>query len=198
MSLSWCAGCALPLPGFRAETSTFRIVDLSNAGGVRRYGETFDEAYYDVDGHGNVNIVLRGRGPGEPGATAGDLTQTIRMRSVWRPLPGRTVSRPTQINAVVGYFVTGGGIGDSLEGAGAVYFTENDKHQLTGSLDLAVLRPKRQLTAGKPLFTHAELSGEFRAVHDPRHVVQIINETERLFGPLPAPSARSSSAKALP
>ena len=173
-----------PLLGCAVRPSTFEIVDYRDAGDAKRYQETFDEAYYDLDDHGNVNIVLRRTGTGESGEQ--DITQIIRIRSVWRSVPGRTVSHRTQINATVSYFVSGGRIGDTFEGAGAVFFTQNrGKNVLTGTLDHSVLRPKRQLSPGEPLFARAELSGAFRAARDRRQVVRIVNEADRLFGPLP-------------
>jgi hypothetical protein len=170
-------GCAL-------KPSVFHIVDRSDPNNVRRYQETFDEAYYAVDGYGNVNIVLRGRAAKREGETR-DLTQVVHIRGVWRELPGRTVSDRTQLNAVVSYFAQTGRVGDSLEGTGSV-FAQERKGTLTGTLDQAVLRPKRQLTPAPPLFHHAELSGDIHARRDPRQVVQIVNELERQFGPRPA------------
>jgi len=173
----------LPL-GCAVRPTTFEIVDYHDAGDAKRYQETFDEAYYDLDEHGNVNIVLRRTNTGQGGEQ--DVTQIIRIRSVWRPVPGRTASHRTQINAAVSYFVTGGRIGDTFEGAGAVFFRQNrGKTILAGTLDHSVLRPKRQLAPGEPLFARAELSGTFRATRDRRQVVRIINEADRLFGPLP-------------
>lgn len=194
----------MSIPGFEPKVSTFQVVDLSDAGNVRRYQETFDEAFYDLDAHGNVNVVLRGRSAGDGNPSAEPMTQVVHIRSVWRSQPGRTVSHATQINAVVGYFVTGASLGDSLEGAGSVFYEkepasifagEKDKELLTGSLDKAVLRPKRQLTAAEPLFRHAEISGEFHARHDPRQVRQIVNDLARQFGPLPPPTVEQQSRK---
>ncbi len=194
----------MSIPGFEPKVSTFQVVDLSDAGNVRRYQETFDEAFYDLDGYGNVDIVLRGRSEGAGNPTAQPMTQVVHIRSVWRSQPGRTVSHATQINAVVGYFVTGPSLGDSLEGAGSVFYDKEPpsvfqpwekKDVLTGTVDKAVLRPKRQLTTAQPLFRHAEISGEFRARHDPRQVRQIVNDLARQFGPLPPPTAEQQSRK---
>jgi len=165
--------------------STFEIVDYRNPGDAKRYRESFDEAYYDCDQNGNVNIVLRRTG----GRSAGEseVTQIVRIRSVWRPVPGKTGSNATQINATVSYYIVEGRVGDTLEGAGCVFFTQNRaENALSGSLDRAVLLPKRQLTSGEALFARAELSGEFRATRDRRQVVRIMNEADRHFGPLPS------------
>ncbi len=175
----------LPLGGCAAPPATFEIADYRGPGEARRYQESFDEAYYDLDQHGNVNIVLRrcgGRSVGES-----EVTQIIRIHSVWRPVPGRSVSHATQINATVSYYISGGRVGDTFEGAGSVFYVQNpDKEVLDGTLDHAVLRPKRQLDPGDPLFSRAELKGKFRAARDRRSVVRIMNEADRLFGPLPS------------
>lgn len=157
------------------------IADVSDAQNVRHYQEEFPEAYYDLDGHGNLNLVLRRRG-GAAGE-GGDLTQVVRVRTVWRPVPNRSVTKATQINAVISYYAVGGQVGDTFEGAGAVFFHAPDKDVIEGSIDRAVLRAKRQLVSGEALFPHAELSGKFRAVRDRRHVVRIVNELEQKFGP---------------
>ncbi len=176
---------AMPL-GCSGHPSAFEIVDYRDPGDVKRYRETFDEAYYDLDNQGNVNIVLR-RAGGRSGPGESDVTQIVSIRGVWRPVPGKTGSHPTQINATVSYYIVGGRVGDTFEGAGSVFFTQNrGKNILRGTLDRAVLRPKRQLAPGEPLFARAELSGEFRAARDRRQVVRIMNEADRLFGPLPS------------
>ncbi len=172
------AGCA-------GQTSVFEIVDHRDSGPPKRYRETFDEAYYDLDGTGNVNIVLRRSEPSKSNPHA-DVTQVIHLRTVWRSIPGETVAERTQINGTVNYALLSGRIGATFEGAGSVFFRENKRRDaLRGSLDLALLKPKRRLTAGSDIFKHAELSGKFHAVRDPRRVTRIVNDLNRLFGPPP-------------
>lgn len=177
------AGCVAPWLRITPFVSTLEVVDFRDAQNVRPYQEEFPEAFYDLDGHGNLNLVLRRQG-GESGESR-QLTQVVRVRSVWRPVPGRSISDPTQINAVISYYVVGGKMGDTFEGAGSVFFQADGSDALKGSVDHAVLRSQRQLSAGEPLFPRAELSGKFRAVRDRRQVVRIINELNRQFGPLP-------------
>ncbi len=175
----------LPLGCF-PRPSAIEIVDYRDPGDAKRYRETFDEAYYDLDNQGNVNIVLR-RWGGRPGGGESEVTQIVSIRGVWRSVPGKTTSHATQINATVSYYVVGGRVGDTFEGAGSVFFAQDRKKgTLNGTLDRAVLRPKRQLATGEPLFGRTELSGAFRAARDPRQVVRIMNDADRLFGPLPA------------
>jgi len=178
------AGCAKPPWPFEPFVSKLEIADFRDAQNIRRYQEEFPEAFYNLDGHGNLTLVLRRKG-GESG-DGGNIAQVVRVRSVWRPVPNRSVSHRTQINAVMSYYVVGGRVGDTFEGAGAVFFQVGDGDVLEGSIDHAVLRAKRQLSAGEPLFPRAELSGKFRAVRDRRQVVRIVNELERRFGPMPA------------
>jgi hypothetical protein len=171
--------------GCSVRTSTFEIVDYREPGEAKRYRETFDEAYYTLDEHGNVDIVLRRLSPRETEPGQG-ITQVIHIRSVWRSIPGDTVAHRTQINATVSYHILSGRVGATFEGAGSVFFTDNRRtDRLVGTLDLATLRPKRRLVAGSPLFRRAELAGEFCAARNPRRVVRIINEMNRRFGPLP-------------
>jgi hypothetical protein len=172
------SGCAGPV-------SKFKIVDYRESGSTKGYHETFAEAYYDIDPQGNMEIVLRRTEPTEadPGR---EITQVIHIRSVWRSIPGDTVAHETQINATVGYMIMSGRMGAAFEGAGAVFFKENrGKDTLTGTLDLALLRPTRRLAEGGLIFERAELAGKFHAKRDRRRLIRLVNEMDRLFGPLP-------------
>lgn len=186
--LSAGLGCAKPPWPFEPFVTKLEISDFRDAQNIRKYQEEFPEAFYDLDGHGNLTLVLRRQG-GE-GGDGGNVAQVVRVRSVWRPVPNRSVSHRTQINAVMSYYVVSGRVGDTFEGAGAVFFQVIEGDVLEGSIDHAVLRAKRQLSAGDPLFPRAELSGKFRAVRDRRQVVRIVNELERQFGPMPVESRK--------
>lgn len=171
--------------GCATRESTFRITDYREPGEARRYQETFDEAYYDLDGEGNMDIVLRRIEPTSTDPTL-DITQVIHLRTVWNSIPGRTVAERTQINGTVSYVIVHGRTGAAFEGAGAVFFKQNRRKDiLKGSLDQARLKPTRTLAEDGDLFQHAELTGEFRATRDRRKVVRIVNDMNRLFGPLP-------------
>ena len=189
-ALRACGWSPLPIflclvSGCSTAACRFEIVDHRAGDGDRRYTETFDEAYYDLDGRGNVDIVLRRRQASEA-EPADSITQVIHIRSVWRPIPGQTVAGKTQINGCVSYIIVGGRSGATFEGAGSVFFSENEaKGTLTGTLDQASLRPVRRLAGGSSLFERAELSGAFQAHRDKRNTARIINEMNRLFGPLP-------------
>lgn len=162
--------------------SVFRIVDHRDPGSQVRYHETFDEAFFDMDEHGNVDVVLRRSSPDE-NHPAQLITQIIHIRSLWRSIPGTTVAHRTQLNSTIRYQVLAGRLGATFEGTGSVFFKLNRRREmLTGSLDLALLQPKRILSAGGDLFKKAELTGEFRAIRDPRTVVRIVNEMDRVVG----------------
>ena len=110
------------------------------------------------------------------------ITQVVHLRSVWRSIPGRTVAHDSQINATVRYHIVVGRTGATFEGAGSVFFEEDKKNSvLTGSIELATLRPMRKLAAGASLFHRAELRGTFQATRDPRRTVQLVNGMNRLF-----------------
>jgi hypothetical protein len=178
-----CLPAAMSL-GCSARTTMFEITDYRRPGDAQRYRETFDEAYYAIDPHGNVDVVLRrAAAPGEAGADQ-RITQLIHISSVWRSIPGDTVAHPTQINATVTYHILSGRAGATFEGAGSVFYQRSPRSDLlNGALDLATLRPKRRLAAGAALFQKAEIRGQFEAKHNPRRVTQLINEMNRRFGP---------------
>ncbi len=173
-------GCAQ-----RPVVSVIRLVDHRAPGSTERFRETFQEAWYNLDRHGNVDLVLRRLS--HPGAGAeSTLTQLVHIRSVWRPIPGRTVTHRTQINGTITYYLVSGRTGTAYDGAGSIFFKEKRGGRLIGAIEHAKLRPTRHLASSSPLFARAEISGEFAAVHDPRRVIQLVNEMNRLFGPPPA------------
>ncbi len=183
----------LALPGCSARNSTFQITDYRQGAQAKRYRETMDEAYYDFDAQGNVDIVLRRSQPAQSDPQH-DITQVIHIRTVWRSIPGETVAERTQLNGTIRYHIVHGGVGATFEGAGSVFYRlDRSEESLSGSLDQALLRPKRRLGAGSDIFKRAELAGRFQATRDRRRVVRIINDMERLFSPrLPQHTAASA------
>lgn len=171
-------GCASPL-------TTIRVTDFPASGEPRRFHESFPEAYYDVDGIGNLELVLR-RTTKAQDERGGSITQVIHLRAFWRPVPGKDPADESQINSVVTYAVFDGTSGTAFEGGGAVYYVAaKDEDHLTGSVDRIRLRPVRRFGSGEVLFEKAEIAGPFHARRDPHRVAQIANELERVLGPLP-------------
>lgn len=169
-----CAGCG-------AKVSTVEIVSYRETGESSRYRETFDEAYYDIDASGNVDVVLYRLTPGV--ASAEDaVAQTVHVKTVWRCVPGQTVAHSTQINGTVTYAIVGGGVGATFEGAGSVFFTQNrSQDEITGTLDLVRLKPAKKLNADSDLFYRTELTAEFRARREPRRVVALVHAINEKF-----------------
>jgi len=175
----------LAVTGCSNHTSTFEIVDYRDRGEVRRYRETFNEAYYRLDEHGNLDIILRRETPSRPNP-GHTIKQVIHIRTVWRCIPGTTIAHSTQINGTVSYHIVTGEVGATFEGAGSVFFAQNEKKGTArGSLDRATLKPTREHGAAHDLFRRAELRGRFHAKRDPRSVTRIMNEMDRLFGQAP-------------
>jgi hypothetical protein len=172
------AGCAVP-------RNTFVITDHRMAGDSQRYCESFDEAYYDVDGYGDLNLVLR-RTSGEGKSDSRTVEQVLHIRTVWRSIPGETIAHDSQINATVSYYIVAGRTGASFEGAGSVFFQESRaRDRLSGSLDLALLRPGPKIGGeATGLFERAELRGAFHAIRDPRRTHRLVHDVQRRFEPI--------------
>lgn len=166
-----------------ANVSVIRIIDHRHPGATERFRESFQEAWYDLDEHGNVDIVLR-RSARPHEDTHSPLDQVVHIRSVWRSIPGRTPAQRTQINGTITYYLVSGRTGTAYDGAGSVFFREK-RGRLVGAIELAKLRPTRHLVSSSPLFARAEISGEFTALRNRRRVVQLVNEMNQLFGPAP-------------
>jgi len=185
LTAALAALAALMAAGCGGRSSRFEVVDYRAAGQVSAYHEAFEEAYYRVTAGGDVDVVLRR--VHDPAVAGGPpLTQVIHVHSIWTSIPGTTVAESAQINGTVSYFITDGGSGAAFEGAGSVFFRRSrDGTELTGEVERVFLTPQRRLNGGQALFTRAELSGAFVAKRDPQRVVRILNETQRLFGPVP-------------
>lgn len=180
---SLLAALLIPLAGCSTtKNSTIYISDYRETGEAKRYRETFDEGYYDIDDLGNVNIVLRRIVEGKEGP-GHEIVQVVHLRTVWRSIPGRTIAHDTQINGMVSYYILTGQAGAVFEGAGSI-FVKKDRHKpmITGTLDEASLKPTRRLLASHKLFKQARISGTFHAVKDRRRVIGIINQLNRRFG----------------
>lgn len=179
LTLVAAAGCARP------EGRAFQIVDHRDNGSTSRYRETFGPGTFDVGPTGNYEIVLVKQ---QINATdpAANIEQLIHIRTMWQSIPGRTVADKTQINAIVSYFIQSGEVGQAYEGAGSLFNTANrDGTALSGSLDLARLRPVRQLAASANLFDRVDISGRFTATRDRKRTEQLAHEMDRRFGPRP-------------
>ena len=170
------AGCA-PV----SSVSVVQLVDHRQAGKTERFRESFKEAWYRLDNHGNIDLVLR-RSGGPRDGLDGSLTQLVHIRSIWRPIPGRTVADRTQINGTITYYILSGRVGSAYDGAGSVFYWKKKDGTLFGTVDRALVRPTRRLGDYQPLFVQAELSGEFVALPDSRRVVELLNKMNGLFG----------------
>ncbi|KAA0222435.1 MAG: hypothetical protein HS102_04410 [Planctomycetia bacterium] len=177
----WMPALAGMLASCAAPKNELFVVDHLPSGIAEHYRETFNEACFDIDTEGNVNVVLRQEQPfpDDPGRT---LLQVVHVRSFWKPIPGVTVAHDRQINAVVRYAVYDGRSGACFEGAGSAFFRDTrDGRTLVGELGLVCLSPKARLNEGRTVFERAELSGRFTALRDPRRVTRWRNELEGWF-----------------
>ena len=169
------------LAGCSTRTTRFVITDHRAAGPTQRYSESFDEGYYAVDDHGNVDVVLRreSRAPDSPHES---IVQVVHLRTVWKSVPGETVAHRSQINASVTYSIVTGRVGARFEGAGSLFFRlDTRRGMLHGVLESASLRPKGKKAGADDLFRDAEMEGEFTARHEPRWAYRILHETNREF-----------------
>ena len=165
------AGCNKP-------AAQVTVVDHTGEGELRRYAEFFPEAYYSVDSMGNVDVVLRRTQPSRTNP-AGNVTQLVHLRTVWKSRPGRTIAETTQINGTLRYQLLTGADEATYEGGGSVFLHENrGKTRLNGKVEYATVRGRHSADNAAAVFEKVELSGAFRAVHDPRRTVRLMNEMQ--------------------
>jgi len=172
-------GCARP------KEKAFQIVDHRKDGSVSRFRETFGPGSFDVGPTGNYEIVLVNEqfDANDPSA---NISQVLHIRTLWQSIPGRTVADRTQINCIVSYYIVSGQLGQAYEGAGSLFISaDRDGERLTGTLDLARLKPVRQLAASAELFNRVDIAGRFTAARDRKRTQQLANDMDRRFGPRP-------------
>ncbi len=160
--------------GCATDSARIQITERPSTLEVRRYQETFDEAYYDLGPSGNLRLVLRKRQPAS--MERDELTQTIVVESVWRSLPGVTVADRSQINGTVTYGLAGERIVQNLSGAGSVFYYENDAgNRLTGTLAHVTLESQSP-ELGDGFLQRIELCGDFSASRNPHQALHVTNE----------------------
>jgi len=180
-----CAMLILATTGCEPRSTRFQVVDYGPTGEQGRFFEEFDECCYARHPNGTVDVVARRRGR-LMGQEEEPTTQVIHLHCIWRPVPGSTAVESTQVNATISYWILGPLGGVALEGGGFVFSQENhSRDTLTGNVESSALRPVRRIGQGPSLFDRVELTGKFRAVHDRRRTIRLINEMKTQFGPLP-------------
>jgi hypothetical protein len=182
-----CVVAAMVMPSAcSSKKSTIEIVDFGPEGPAGHYQEEFNEAVFDIDARGHLDIVLRRQEP-SPTPAGNDLTQMVHLHGIWHSIPGQTVADQTQINSCVTYAVMDGELGSSFDGTGALFLNGKLREDsLEGTLERAVLKPRRNLAAHRPLFEKADLSGRFFANRDRQRTRQLVNDLHRRFGSVPS------------
>jgi hypothetical protein len=172
---------AVALVGCAGGENELRIVDHRAGADPVTFAETFEEAYYSLDGVGNIDIVLESTRPAQDGGGA-PFAQTVHIRTFWRCQPGRTVAHRTQLNATIHYRLeTPAGV-QLYAGAGAVmYWPSTWDNTVFGEVTEVHLEPYSTDASEKGLFEHPVLEATFRAVPDARRTRRIANEFERWF-----------------
>lgn len=179
VSVLGLGGCLGP-----SRTNLLTITDRSTSGDEQRFHESFDEAFYDIDGVGNVDLVLRRARPAGEGRDRA-LVQIVHVRSVWNSIPGRTIASETQINGRLTYVIVSDGARSAFEGAGSVFYRKKKEwgqEFLVGRVERTHLRAVPGATSEPAIFERVELGGEFKAAADGRRVRSLINEMGRLQG----------------
>ncbi|NOT00402.1 MAG: hypothetical protein HOP29_07215, partial [Phycisphaerales bacterium] len=169
--------------GCAPRETRFHIVDYREGGAATRYTQAFEDCYFRFDGVGQLDIVARHQSSSSGGPLA---EQIVHIRTFWLSRPGQTEADATMINATVSYMITSAATGATFEGSGFLSFNHDRRRdRIRAHLELSSLLPLRRVGSADRLFDRAELSGALFARRDDARVVSILNESRRLFGPLP-------------
>lgn len=178
---------AFLISGCQPRSTRIRIQDFLHSEGPRSLYQEFDEAYYQLDAAGSLQLVLRRQVPSQAIPTE-NITQVILVKTFWRPIPGRTYAESTMINAKLTYLIQSGRACRAYQGNGFVSFTEHRKGQtLSGRIESANLKPTGEMGHPPHPFGKAQLEGTFRAILKPRRATAILTDLTRTMqklGPL--------------
>jgi len=164
----------------RMELTTFRDPRYPET-----WAATFQEGYYRRAEHGNVDIVLRSTQPAEKDPTQ-TIEQIVHIRTLWRPIPGKTLAESSMINALISYVILTPPTGISYDGSGFVSFSLRWRSdEIRGQIEQAELRPRRRCGGAADPFGPVQLRGEFSARPDGPRVLKALHRIEALLGPIP-------------
>ena len=170
---------AFLVSGCQPRSTRIRIQDFLHPQAPRSLYQEFDEAYYQLDAAGSLQLVLRRQVPSEAIPTE-NITQIILVKTYWRPIPGRTYAESTMINAKLTYLIQSGRACRAYQGNGFVSFTEDRKGQtLSGRIESANLKPTGEMGHPPHPFGKAQLEGTFRALRKPRRATAVLTDLTR-------------------
>jgi hypothetical protein len=173
-----CIAVTLGSAGCHPRTTHIRIEDFSHPDGPRSLFQDFDDAYYKLDAAGDLDLLLRRHSPSEAIPTE-HITQTILVRTYWRPIPGTTHVESSMINAKITYVIQSGRAMRVYEGNGFVSFSEHRKDRsLSGRIESGHLRPTGEIGDPPHPFGRARIEGVFRALNDPRRATRILTDVK--------------------
>jgi hypothetical protein len=176
-----CVAATLGSAGCQPRTTRIRIQDFSHPDGPRSLFQEFDDAYYQLDAAGDLDLLLRRRSPSEAIPTE-YITQTILVRTYWRPIPGTTAIESSMINAKITYVIQSGRATCIYEGSGFVSFSEQRKgRSLSGRIESGHLRPTGEIGNPPHPFGRAQIEGTFRALNDARRATHLLTEIRRIL-----------------
>ena len=162
------------------------VVDYRDDEPEKHHFEDFDESYYRVRDGGLVDVVLRRQSASVTDQTK-QIVQIIVLRSFWKPHPGRTYAEASMLSANLCYLIMKGNAAVSYEGGGFFQYREKPRKGLiTGRLEGADLQLLRGTAPGLNIFGRASIAGRFRAQHNDRRAIRIMNEVDQILGPPPA------------
>jgi len=165
--------------GCAASTPKPAVLSLHSAAGGRGFAQTFPNAYFSQSDDGDRQVVLinggyakiatHSAGPLQP-VEALPLSQVMRFKILWSPLPGTHTDAPSTTNAIIDWTIRAarpGEEGDSLHYRGAGFVDVNgDSQRLTLTIRNLTLEPtSRTGSLVDPLGT-CSVNGSFTAVRN--------------------------------
>jgi len=190
--LAWLASaaCWAVGPGCAEHSATVEIVNFTGPEKGDSYYQHFPDAWFRKTAAGDYEILLESS---EPMDTAGRdvLRQSMFIRVLWRPVPGKTFTEASQINAHIYYQMEVSDAGSAMvvaagpkklicwQGSGFVSFSmDHAGNIMQGRIEQAVVQPRSQTTdrtAGKlipPSVGRGRLTGRFRARRGPGPIAE--------------------------
>lgn len=167
------------LVGCGARHSSAKIKSFKDPYFPEIYSVNFDECVFRIDAGGDYRLVALAIHESD----AGEIRQYLDIHVYWKPVPGKTPSNPSTLDATLCYAIQSASGVAIYKGSGFVYLKQRRwSDKLIGKLESGSLRLDTQIGSGAEFIGDATITGTLIARPDSNRAVDLMREIEILSG----------------
>lgn len=171
---------AAVLVGCGARHSSVKIKSYKDPYFPETYGVNFDECVFRTDAGGDYHLVALAIRQTEGG---GEIRQYLDVHVYWKPVPGKTPSNPSTLDATLCYTIQSPSGVAIYRGSGFVYLKKRRwSDKLIGALESGSLRLDTQIGGTAEFIGDSTITGTLIARPDSNRAVDLMREIEILTG----------------